>query len=153
MSKIVVMENVSLDGVMQAPGRADEDTHGGFVHGGGALPGKSRRCQGKDHGGWDGQCRFPAVREAEMYEDFYRVGPNRTDNPFTAVLDNAQKYVASRTLTEPLPWQNSTLLRGEAADTVARLKKQAGKDILIMGSGELGQIPRSATNSLTSSSY
>ena len=53
------------------------------------------------------------------YEDFFKVWPNRTDNPFSAVLDNAEKYVASRTLTEPLPWKNSTLLKGDAAEAVA----------------------------------
>ena len=71
------------------------------------------------------------------YEDFYSVWPNRTDNPFTAVLNNAQKYVASTTLKEPLPWSNSTLLKGDVAEAVARLKEQPGKDIVILGSGEL----------------
>jgi dihydrofolate reductase len=67
------------------------------------------------------------------------VWPGRKDNPFTAVLDNSLKYVASRTLQEPLPWQNSTLLKGDAAETVARLKKQPGKDIAVLGSGDLLQ--------------
>jgi dihydrofolate reductase len=71
------------------------------------------------------------------YEDFYSVWPNRTDNPFTAVLNNTQKYVASTTLREPLPWSNSRLLKGEAAEAVAKLKEQPGKDFVILGSGEL----------------
>ena len=71
------------------------------------------------------------------YEDLYRVWPNRTDNPFTVVLNNTQKYVASTTLKEPLVWSNSTLLKGDAAEAVARLKEQPGKDIVILGSGEL----------------
>src|SRR2546422_4560159 len=71
------------------------------------------------------------------YEDFYSVWPKRTDNPYTHVLNNAQKYVASRTLKEPLPWVNSTLLKGDAAQGVARLKGQPGKDLVILGSGEL----------------
>jgi dihydrofolate reductase len=71
------------------------------------------------------------------YEDFFRVWPGRKDNPFTQVLDNAQKYVASTTLTEPLPWKNSTLLKGDVTDAVARLKTQPGKDIVVLGSGEL----------------
>jgi dihydrofolate reductase len=71
------------------------------------------------------------------YEDFFKVWPGRTDNPFTAVLDNSRKYVASRTLREPLPWQNSTLLRGEAAETVARLKAEPGPDLAVLGSGAL----------------
>ncbi len=53
------------------------------------------------------------------------------------MLDNAQKYIVSTTLVEPLPWGNSTLLKGDAADTVPRLKEQPGKDVLVMGSGEL----------------
>ena len=65
------------------------------------------------------------------------VWPKRKESPFSAVLDNADKYVASTTLAEPLPWQNSTLLEGDASETVVRLKKQAEKDILVMGSGEL----------------
>jgi dihydrofolate reductase len=73
------------------------------------------------------------------YEDFYSVWPNRTDNPFTEVLNNTQKFVASTTLHEPLPWMNSTLLKGDAADAVATLKKQPGKDIVVLGSGELLQ--------------
>jgi dihydrofolate reductase len=73
------------------------------------------------------------------YEDFFAVWPGRKDNPFTAVLDNSRKYVASRTLREPLPWQNSVLLSGDAAETVARLKEQPGKDLTVLGSGDLLQ--------------
>jgi len=61
------------------------------------------------------------------YEDFYTVWPNRKDDPISARLDNLQKYVASTTLSEPLPWINSTLLKGDAAEVVARLKEQPGK--------------------------
>ena len=73
------------------------------------------------------------------YEDFYSVWPNRKDNPYTEVLNNSLKYVASRTLKEPLPWMNSKLLEGDAADAVARLKEQPGKDMVVLGSGELVQ--------------
>jgi dihydrofolate reductase len=59
------------------------------------------------------------------------------DNPFANVLNNREKYVASRTLKEPLNWRNSTLLEGDAAGAVAELKKQPGKDIVILGSGDL----------------
>jgi dihydrofolate reductase len=71
------------------------------------------------------------------YEDFYSVWPNRTDNPFTDLLNKTQKYVASRTLTKPLPWINSTLLEGDAADAVGKLKAGPGGDLVILGSGEL----------------
>ena len=135
MSRIVVMENLSLDGVMQAPGRADEDLRGGFAHGGWAMPYQDA-VKGKIMAG--GMANVgPLLFGRRTYEDFYKVWPNRTDNPFTAVLDNAQKYVASTSLAEPLPWQNSTLLTGDVMDAVARLKEQPGKDILVMGSGEL----------------
>jgi dihydrofolate reductase len=73
------------------------------------------------------------------YEHFAAVWPNRKDNPYTEVLNNRQKYVASTTLQEPLPWMNSTLLEGDAADAVARLKEQPGDDLGILGSGELIQ--------------
>ncbi|HZK73758.1 MAG TPA: dihydrofolate reductase family protein [Clostridia bacterium] len=85
-----------------------------------------------------GQYRRAAVWSTYL-RDFYTVWPNRTDNPFTAVLNNTPKYVASTTLEEPLPWSNSTLLKGDAAETVARLKEQPGKDLVILGSGELVQ--------------
>ena len=71
------------------------------------------------------------------YEHFFRVWPNRTDNPFTEVLDKTQKYVASRTLTQPLPWQNSTLLSGDVTDAVRALKDQLPGDLGILGSGDL----------------
>jgi len=60
-----------------------------------------------------------------------------TDNPFTEVLNNSQNYVASTTLREPLPWSNSTLLKGDVPEAVAKLKEQPGKDLVIIGSGEL----------------
>ena len=71
------------------------------------------------------------------YEDFYSVWPNRKDNPFTEVLNNTPKYVASTTLKEPLPWMNSTLLKGDIPQAVAALKTQLEKDLVILGSGEL----------------
>ena len=73
------------------------------------------------------------------YEDFAGFWPKQRDNPFTDVLNNTQKYVASRTLKEPLPWSNSTLLKGDPAEAVARLKQQPGKDLVVLGSGELVQ--------------
>jgi dihydrofolate reductase len=135
MSKIVVVENLSLDGVMQAPGRADEDPRGGFEHGGWALP-YDDSAKGRIMAGGMAQAG-PLLFGRTTYEDFFKVWPKRKDNPFTEVLDNAQKYVASTTLTEPLPWKNSTLLEGDAADAMARLKEQPGKHIVVLGSGEL----------------
>jgi dihydrofolate reductase len=136
MSRIVTFTSVTLDGVMQAPGRPDEDTRGGFQHGGWAAPYSNDEAMGK----------VAAKSMAETgallfgrrtYVDFHGFWPNQNDNPFTDVLNNAKKYVASRSLAEPLPWQNSTLLAGDAADAVAKLRSEPGKDIVILGSGEL----------------
>ena len=137
MSKIVVVENLSLDGVMQAPGRADEDLRGGFQHGGWALP-YNDAIMGRVMG--EGMAKTGALLLGRRtYENFASFWPHRKDNPFTEVLNNTQKYVASTTLTEPLPWQNSTLLKGDAADAVAELKQQPGPDLAVLGSGELIQ--------------
>ncbi len=135
MRQIVALESVSLDGVMQAPGRADEDLRDGFEHGGWAVPYRDAVMGGIMAQGMAGV--GPLLFGRRTYEDFFKVWPGRKDNPFTEVLDNAQKFVASTTLSEPLPWRNSTLLKGNAADTVAGLKEQPGKDILVMGSGVL----------------
>ena len=135
--KVVVFESLTLDGVMQAPGRPDEDTRGGFEHGGWAVPyadsvmGSIPRQSMSNSGG--------LLLGRRTYLDFFAVWPKRKDNPFTEVLNNAQKYVASTTLGEPLPWMNSTLLKGDAADGVASLREQPGKDIVVLGSGELAR--------------
>ena len=137
MSKIVVTENLTLDGVMQAPGRPDEDMRGGFDHGGWALP-YNDEVMGRAMG--ERMARGGTLLLGRRtYEDFYAVWPNRTDNTYTEVLNNTQKYVASTTLQEPLPWANSTLLEGNTAEAVARLKEHPGKDIVVLGSGELVQ--------------
>jgi dihydrofolate reductase len=134
MSKVVVFMNLTLDGVMQAPGRPDEDRRGGFEHGGWATPYATMEAA-EESMAYTGAL----LLGRRTYEDFYAVWPNRTDNPFTAVLNNTQKYVASTTLEEPLSWSNSTLLKGDAAEAVARLKEELGKDLVILGSGELVQ--------------
>ena len=134
MSKVVVFTNLTLDGVMQAPGRPDEDRRGGFEHGGWATPYAAMAQAGNSMANTGA-----LLLGRRTYEDFYAVWPYRTDNPYTAVLNNTQKYVASTTLEEPLPWINSTLLKGDAAEAVARLKEEPGKDLVVMGSGELVQ--------------
>src|SRR5260370_28628598 len=123
MRRIVVFMSLTLDGVIQAPGRSDEDSRGGFGHGGWALPyadpemGKAAGESVATTGG--------LLFGRRTYEDFYSVWPKRTDNnPFTEMLNNTQKFVASRTLRPPLPWMNSTLLERDAVDAVARLKEQ-----------------------------
>jgi dihydrofolate reductase len=133
VSRVVVFEHLTLDGVMQAPGRPDEDRRDGFEHGGWATL-------------WD-----PVVGAAEermtateallfgrrTYEAFYSYWPKQTDNRLTDVLTGTRKYVASRTLREPLPWENSTLLEGEAGEAVSALKEHPGADLVVLGSGDL----------------
>lgn len=136
MSKIVAFIHLTLDGVMQGPGRPDEDCRDGFQHSGWAVPyndGVSKTvAQSMGNAGG-------LLFGRRTYEDFYRVWPSRTDSPFTPILNNTRKYVASRTLDAPLPWMNSQLLRGNAEDTVPALREQPGKDIVILGSGMLVQ--------------
>src|SRR4249919_28087 len=129
MSRIVVTNSLTLDGVMQAPGRSDEDTRGGFEHGGWAQP-YADSVMGKMMGEGIGQSGALLLGR-RTYEDFASVWPNMPDdNPYTAVINNFQKYVASTTLEGPLSWSNSTLLEGDAVEAVARLKEQPGKDIV-----------------------
>jgi dihydrofolate reductase len=138
VSKVVVNNSITLDGVMQAPGRPDEDLRGGFERGGWAQPYfdevmASVAAEGIAEGG-------ALLFGRRTYEDFASFWPNQTeDNPFAAVLNNFQKYVASTTLEEPLSWSNSTLLKGDAAEAVAELREQPGKDLVVLGSGVLVQ--------------
>jgi dihydrofolate reductase len=138
MSRVVVNNSVTLDGVMQAPGRPDEDLRGGFEHGGWAQPYFDQvmgnvAAEGIAKGG-------SILLGRRTYEDFAAFWPSQTDdNPFTAVMNNFQKYVASTTLEEPLGWSNSTLLKGDAVEAVGRLKEQQGEDLVVLGSGELVQ--------------
>src|SRR5438105_3163401 len=114
MSRVVVINHITLDGVMQAPGRPDEDRRGGFEHGGWAVANNDHvmadaLADGLPEGG-------PLLFGRRTYEDFAGFWPRQADNPFTEVLNEAPKYVASRTLHEPLPWKNSTLLDADVAE-------------------------------------
>ena len=137
MGRIVVVNSLSLDGVMQAPGRPDEDTRDGFEHGGWAIPYQDEvvaRVMGErmaEPG--------PLLVGRRTYEDFFSYWPHQTDNPFTEVLNSLPKYVVSTTLTEPLPWANSTLLDGDAVEAVTVLKRESSQDIGVLGSGQLLQ--------------
>src|SRR3989442_12438912 len=137
MGRIVVFTSVTLDGEMQAPGRPDEDTRGGFSHGGWAVP--YADSVSTSMAGQSTTTTGGIVLGRRTYQDFFSYWPKQNDNRFTDVLNNTQKYVASRTLREPLEWSNSTLLKGDAADAVARLKTQSEKDLVVLGSGELVQ--------------
>ncbi len=134
MARIVAFISVTLDGVMQAPGRPDEDTRGGFQHGGWAVP---YADEDSARLATDGASDTGAMLLGRRtYEDLLEAW-NKQGGTFKDMLNNTLKYVASTTLSEPLPWPNSTLLKGDVAEEVARLREQPGKDILVLGSGEL----------------
>jgi dihydrofolate reductase len=135
MGKVVVFESVTLDGVVQSPAARDEDPRGGFQHGGWAVP-YADEVTGKLAA--EGTTTTGALLLGRRtYEQFFGYWPHQTDNPFTDVLNDTRKYVASTTLTDPLPWQNSTLLAGDVPAAVAGLRAGPGGDILVLGSGEL----------------
>jgi dihydrofolate reductase len=135
MGKIVVVNNITLDGVTQGPGRPDEDTRGGFKHGGWGIP-YGDQVLGEAMGKSMAQSRGILLGR-RTYEDFYGYWPKQTDNPYTEVLNQAPKYVASTTATEPLPWQNSTLLSGDLAAEVTALRDRTDGAIAVIGSGKL----------------
>ncbi|GHO85062.1 dihydrofolate reductase family protein [Dictyobacter formicarum] len=134
MGKVVVFTNLTLDGVMQAPGKPDEDRRGGFEHGGWAAA-YAAMAQAGDSKSYTNTL----LLGRRTYEQFYSFWPHQTNNPYTEMLNNTQKYVASTTLKEPLPWINSTLLKGDAAEAMSTLKQESDKNFLIMGSGVLIQ--------------
>lgn len=138
MRKLTVSEFVSLDGVMQAPGGADEDTEGGFRHGGWQM-GYFDDVAGERIGASMAQTgAFLLGRRT--YEIFASYWPTQSDDdPFAKILNGLPKYVASTTLGEPLAWQNSTLLHGDVAKAVAELKEGEGGNIVVLGSGGLVQ--------------
>jgi len=125
MGELVVVNHVTLDGVMQAPGRADEDTRGGFTHGGWGAA-RSDDAVIAAYGRHWASARA-LVLGRRTYEDFYDHWP-KAGGQFAEALTNIPKYVAT---SGELPWQNSTRL-----EDVATLKQEDG-DLLIMGSGEL----------------
>ena len=135
MRTISATLSMSLDGVIQAPGRPDEDTRGGFDRGGWAVPYNDDVMAQKMGEGMASSGTMLFGRRT--YEDFFGFWPQQTDNPFTPYLNQTTKYVVSSTLTEPLPWENSILLSGDPTASVAKLKAESGPDLGIVGSGEL----------------
>jgi dihydrofolate reductase len=139
MRKVVVNEFMSLDGVVQAPGGEDEDTSGGFRHGGWHL------------GYFDDLSQkwvLESILEAggfllgrRTFEIFAAYWPNAPEEEqvIAEPLNARPKYVASRTLTDPLEWQNSTVLQGDVTEAVAALKQKDGGDLHVIGSTQLVQ--------------
>jgi dihydrofolate reductase len=132
-----IVEFLSLDGVLQAPGDPEEDTEGGFRHGGWQRPyfddvlGESAA---------KGMAETDAyLFGRKTYEKMASYWPNApADDPFGRHLNSTRKYVASRTLGT-VDWENSELIRGDVAEEVAKLKEQPGGNIAVLGSGDLVQ--------------
>ena len=133
--RTVVINHLTLDGVMQAPGRPDEDTRAGFSHGGWAVAGNDQAMataigerMAKPDGG--------LLLGRRSYEDMLTAW-NAKGGPYKDALNTARKYVASSSSATRLDWPNSTLLHGDVPAAVAELKQKSGGDLVIMGSGQL----------------
>lgn len=136
MRKLIIAEFITLDGVIQAPGGADEDTEGGFVHGGWTHP------------YWHddmGAHFFQAMMEADTLllgrKTWQGHGaafdPMPEGDPFGDVMKSKKKYVVSTTLRSADLWRNSTILSGNVVEEVRKLKEQAGQNIVLDGSSVL----------------
>ena len=134
MGRVIVMNGVSLDGVMQGPARPDEDTRDGFALGGWGIPygdeatvAKMGERMGEDRAWLFGR---------RTYEEVLAIW-NTRGGSFKDALNNGQKYVASSDPTTGLEWPNSTLLHGDVPAAVADLKQSTSTNLVIMGSGVL----------------
>ncbi|HEV8693170.1 MAG TPA: dihydrofolate reductase family protein [Lysobacter sp.] len=135
--KLVVGTFVTLDGVMQAPGGPDEDRSGGFEHGGWLVP-YFDDMMGALITQWT-QAADGLLLGRKTYEIFAAHWPHIGDeDPIAAKLNRVHKYVASRTL-DKVEWNNSSLLKGDLAEEVAKLKRQPGGELQVTGSGNLIQ--------------
>ena len=136
MRELIVAEFITLDGVIQAPGGANEDTEGGFQHGGWTMP-----YWHDDIGVHFDQ----AMRQADallLGRKTWQIHggafePMKAGDPFGDVMNGIAKYVVSTTLTSASAWRNSTLISGNVAEAVRKIKQQPGKNILIDGSSVL----------------
>jgi dihydrofolate reductase len=139
MRRLVVYEFMGLDGVVQAPGAADEDRSGGFQHGGWHLRYFDDLSQKWALESLTGAGGFLFGRRT--YEIFASYWPNAPaeEQVLAQPLNTKPKYVASTTLIEPLGWQNSTVLQGDVAEAVAALKQEYGADLHVIGSPHLVQ--------------
>jgi dihydrofolate reductase len=136
--RIVINEFISLDGVVQAPGGAEEDTDGGFRHGGWSMPFFDPEVMGAEFG------TMPQTTDALLYgRRTWRVmadaWPGRAGDPFADWLNGAPKYVVSNTLTEAdIDWQPTTIIPGDnVVEAVADLRRQPGGNCSVMGSSQL----------------
>lgn len=136
MRKVIVNEFLALDGTAQAPGGADEDTSDGFQHGGwhmqyGAADGMEELIAGA--GGF-----ILGRRTYELFAGYWPNAPEET-RAFAEPMNTKPKHVASTTLTDPLEWQNSSLLPAPLPEAIAALKEEDGGDLIVIGSTVLVQ--------------
>ena len=134
MGKVIVMNAVTLDGVMQGPGRPDEDTRDGFAHGGWGIPYGDEAMVAKmgERMGEDRAFLFGRRTYEQLLASW-----NARGGPFKDALNNARKFVASSDPAKRLDWPNSTLLHGDVPAAVADLKGSSSANLVIMGSGVL----------------
>jgi len=138
MARLVVVDMLSLDGVMQAPGGPDEDRSGGFEHGGWAMPYFDEVAGEEAAKSMAETSAFLFGRKT--YEIMAAYWPNHPDDDiFSNVLNSLPKYVASTTLDEPLEWAGSALLKGDVAEAVATLKEEHDGNVVVLGSGQLAR--------------
>lgn len=136
MRRLVLTEFLSLDGVMQAPGDANEDTEGGFRHGGWQMPFVDDVFMAEATKGMaQTDAHLFGRKTYEIMAAYWPTAP--ADDPFARHLNSVQKYVATRKL-EHAEWQNTTVVR-DVVEAVSELKEQPGKDISVLGSGDLAQ--------------
>jgi dihydrofolate reductase len=134
MGKVIVMNNVTLDGVMQAPGRPDEDTRDEFEYGGWAVPYADEATVAKmgERMGSDRAFLFGRHTYEQLLASW-----NARGGPFKDALNDTQKFVASSNPATTLEWPNSTLLSGDVRAAVADLRQSSTANLVIMGSGVL----------------
>jgi len=137
MRELIIAEFITLDGVIQAPGGADEDTDGGFIHGGWTWPYWHDEI---------GQHFFETMTEADTllfgrktWQIHGGAFETMDGDPFADALNALPKYVVSTTLESAAAWRNSSLIRSDVVETVRQLKQQPGKAILLDGSSVLAQ--------------
>lgn len=136
MRKLIVNTFMTLDGVMQAPGGPQEDPSGGFAYGGWSanyLDERMGKIMGESMAN-----PFDLLLGRKTYEIFAAHWPYAKDDPGADVLNNAKKYVASRTLTK-VGWQNSVLLKGDIPQEIRKLKEENGPELQVHGSSNLIQ--------------
>lgn len=138
--RIVINEFMSLDGVVQAPGGPEEDTDGGFAHGGWSLPFFDPEVMGAAIG--EGFSKAEALLFGRTtWSGMAKAWPERAGDPFADRMNAIEKHVVSNTLTDDdLTWANSHLIRGDrAVEAISELRARDGGDLVVMGSATLAR--------------